>query len=188
MIKERIIKAYEFSKDAHRGQIRKYSDLPYFVHPKYVARIIEDLTKNEDLIVAALLHDIVEDTEKTLLDIQLIFGSNVANIVDQLTTPKDINKKEHLVFTINTMDEGSFLIKLVDRYHNIFYIDKDCKTKQHEKFIQKYYKETQYLYDAAIKSRINIINETGCIYKKQISLIGDMIKNKLQYLQFKFNF
>lgn len=86
------MKAYVFAKEAHGEQKRRYSGLPYFCHPKGVARMVEDLTKDEDMIIAALLHDVVEDCGVTFDDICEMFGDNVDRLVRQLTSNKEVMK------------------------------------------------------------------------------------------------
>ena len=89
MIKEIVVKAYNYAQEKHRGQKRKWSDLDYFTHPKAVARIIEDLTHRDYLVAVALLHDVIEDTDATYLDLVGKFGQRIAWLVMELTeTPE----------------------------------------------------------------------------------------------------
>jgi (p)ppGpp synthase/HD superfamily hydrolase len=84
-----IIKAGEFATAKHQGQERKYTGEPYVVHPQEVARIVSKVEpvgyNNSNLIAAALLHDVVEDTDTTLEEVALLFGRPVANIVEMVT-------------------------------------------------------------------------------------------------------
>ena len=181
MIKEKINKAYEFSKKAHEGQIRKYSDLAYFVHPKYVARILEDLTNDEDLIIAGFLHDCIEDTNITFDNILFEFGCDIAEIVNWVTLKKG-NKIDQIKNILINSNYAAVIVKLADRYHNLQYIDKDIKSKQHLKFIKKYYKETRSIFIEEVVGR----KEYGK-YNESIELLKSMILNKLEYLKIKFN-
>ena len=153
MIKERVFKAYNFSKQKHEGQKRKYSELDYFVHPKWVARTIEKLTKDEDMVVAALLHDVVEDTDTTIEEVRENFGERVAGLVSELTIDKELKekmgKKHYLVFSIEKMSDDAFTIKLVDRLHNVLFLERDGVPKD---FIEWYWKETSYILDVACHS------------------------------------
>src|SRR5207244_12317372 len=81
---ERIQRAYEVANQAHRGVVRRSGD-PYIQHPLEVALLLADMRIDADGIVAALLHDVVEDTVCSLDDLRAQFGNAVANIVDGVT-------------------------------------------------------------------------------------------------------
>ena len=114
MIKELVNKSYNFAKEAHEGQVRKFTALPYFSHCKYVARIISDLTSNEFLISAALCHDVIEDTSVTEEELRSHLGDIVGDLVMELTSdkPKKMSKRKYLTEKMNKMNEGALLIKL----------------------------------------------------------------------------
>lgn len=95
----------EFATKAHEGQVRKYSGQPYIVHPIEVATIVKDFGGSQDQIDAALLHDVVEDTDVTIDQIKELFGNNVAELVFFLT---DISKKS---------DGNRATRKAIDRAH-----------------------------------------------------------------------
>lgn len=81
----KIKRALEFATIAHGEQKRKYTNEPYINHPIAVSKIVEELGVHEDIICAALLHDVVEDTDKTIQDIEESFGVVIARIVEDLT-------------------------------------------------------------------------------------------------------
>ena len=82
---ELITRAFKLCYTAHKG-MKRASGEPYYHHPVEVAKIIaSDLTIDDEAVVAALLHDIVEDTDVTLEDIRMLFGENVAHIIDGVT-------------------------------------------------------------------------------------------------------
>lgn len=81
-------KAIVFATEAHAGQIRRLSAVPYILHPLEAAIIAEELTKNEDVICAVLLHDVVEDTDRTIEEIAEEFGERVAQLVSSDTENK----------------------------------------------------------------------------------------------------
>src|SRR5262245_3781286 len=85
-----INRAYDFSRSAHSGQVRKSGD-PYFSHPVAVAGIIADLRLDTSSVCAGLLHDVVEDTLATTTDIEKSFGQEVAFLVDGVTKLSKIN-------------------------------------------------------------------------------------------------
>jgi len=178
MIKDRIFTAYNMAKKAHDGQMRKYSDQEYFCHPKYVARMIEDITKDEDLIIVALLHDTIEDTSVEYEDIADAFGQKVSDLVLELTSEQDkgkMTKAEYLIDKMNKMSKEALIVKLADRFHNVKYLDKDCKTRQHLSFVKRYYLET-----VEILSNLNYQNKG-----REIGLLVRGIQFQLDYLECK---
>lgn len=142
MIKEKIMAAYQYAQTMHDGQFRKFSGLPYFSHPKAVARIVENLTQSENLIIASFLHDTVEDTEATLEEITQLFGETVANLINELTSdkPKKMDKAEYLYRKMQNMSDEALVVKLADRLHNVMYLEDD---KVNKAFVEKYYRETR---------------------------------------------
>lgn len=124
---ELLNKAYVYAMKAHGGQKRASGD-PYFSHPLEVAAILTDLHMDDSTIAAALLHDVVEDTEHTLKEVQKIFGDDIARLVDGVTklnrlelVSKKATQAENLrklLLAIST-DVRVLLIKLADRLHNI---------------------------------------------------------------------
>jgi GTP diphosphokinase / guanosine-3',5'-bis(diphosphate) 3'-diphosphatase len=137
--KARIQKAFEFANNAHAGVKRKSGE-PYIIHPLAVAKIvIEEIGLSATSIMAALLHDVVEDTDYTLEDISNLFGEKVASIVDGLTklteefTPqhdsKQANNFRKMLMTLSD-DVRVILIKLADRLHNMRTLDSMAPNKQ----------------------------------------------------------
>jgi len=151
MLKERVIMAYELSKTAHAGQKRKCTDLDYFTHPKAVARIIEKLEGSEDLIIASLLHDTVEDTDVTIEYIENMFGGYVASLVNEVTNkPSDKDKfqnnKLHMHWKFRQLSQEAFLLKLADRFHNVLFLERDAShSEEGISFIKYYRDQTQYV-------------------------------------------
>ena len=124
---EQILRAYEAADKAHEGQ-RRRSGEPYVQHPLSVAEIVARLGLDEATICAALLHDAVEDTTITLVDIERDFGAEVAHIVDGVTKLERVNfdtKEQQQAATLRKMmvaianDLRVLIIKLADRLHNM---------------------------------------------------------------------
>jgi GTP pyrophosphokinase len=124
-----IQKAYILSKDAHGSQKRHSGD-SYFSHPIAVAEIIADLKLDEQSIITALLHDVVEDTDLTLNDINEAFGDEISRLVDGVTKlgkidVANINENERLAENFRKLamamsqDIRVLLVKLADRLHNM---------------------------------------------------------------------
>ncbi len=124
---QKIISAYEFASEKHDGQFRESGE-PYITHPIAVARILLDLGMDTDTICAALLHDVVEDTQASLSDLKKLFGEDVANLVDGVTKLNQValySKEEQQAENIRKMllsmskDIRVIIIKLGDRLHNM---------------------------------------------------------------------
>ena len=122
-----INKAYEMAREAHHNQMRSSGE-SYINHPIAVARIVADIGLDEISLVAALLHDAVEDTEITLADVERDFGREVATIVDGVTKLERLHFDSHEEQQAATMrkmlvsmakDLRVLVIKLADRLHNM---------------------------------------------------------------------
>jgi (p)ppGpp synthase/HD superfamily hydrolase len=173
MIKEIIIQAYIFSKEKHKNQKRKYSSHNYFVHPKAVARILEDMHQNEFVIAAGLLHDVVEDTNTTIKELSDKFGSRVANLVSEVTNTKeergDLSKEDYLICKIKKMSEDALTIKLADRLHNVLFLEEDLKGKEHFHFGKYYLKQTKIILNSLKYSKLSSTQKA--LYDRIIGLI-----------------
>lgn len=128
---DRIMQALEFAAKAHEGQKRKSGE-PYIFHPIEVAKILVAYDCDTDSIIAALLHDTVEDTEVTLDQVKKLFGQEVASLVDGLTKLGKIyfsSQEEQQIENLRKMllamakDIRVILIKLADRLHNMRTLD-----------------------------------------------------------------
>lgn len=155
---DRIKKARVFIEERHKGQKRKFTDTSYLSHLENTALVLhgaDDSIENDDLI-AALLHDVVEDTKTTLIEIGKLFGEGVMNLVGELTNNEEDKavkgKAVYLTGKINNMSKRAFTIKLCDRLSNIIGLDDKRVPLE---FIEKYVKETTYI----IKNMDREINE-----------------------------
>lgn len=122
----RINEAFEFARMAHEGQMRKSGD-PYIAHPVAVAMIVaEELQLGANPVIAAFLHDVVEDTAYTIDDIRQRFGDDVAFLVSVVTknsnghyeVSKQVDNYKQMLYSIH-YDIRALLIKLADRLHNM---------------------------------------------------------------------
>jgi GTP pyrophosphokinase len=159
--KKLIRSAFEIAVDAHKDQRRKSGEA-YIFHPIAVAKIVaSEIGLDAVSIASALLHDVVEDTDYTLDDIDRMFGETVARIVDGLTKishlKKDMNISQQaenfrkMLLTLND-DVRVIIIKIADRYHNMLTMDSMPEHKQ-----VKIASETLYIY-APLAHRIGLYN------------------------------
>ena len=168
-----INKAFNFARQAHKG-VRRLSGEPYIMHPIAVAMIVsKEMGLGSTSICSALLHDVVEDTDYTVEDIETIFGSKIAQIVDGLTkisggifgdkaSAQAANFKK-LLLTMSD-DIRVILIKICDRLHNMRTLSSQPANKQY-----KIAGETLYIY-APLANRLGL----------------NKIKNELEDLSFKY--
>ena len=156
---EKITKAFNFARQAHKG-VRRQSGEPYIMHPLAVARIVcAEIGLGSTSICAALLHDVVEDTDYTIEDIQNLFGEKIANIVEGLTKisggvfgMQASEQAENFKKLLLTMSEDIrvILIKIADRLHNMRTLEFMPVNKQY-----KIAGETLYIY-APIAYRLGL--------------------------------
>ncbi len=156
---EIITKAFNFAKQAHKG-VRRLSGEPYIMHPIAVAQIVcEEIGLGSTSICAALLHDVVEDTDYTVEDISNIFGPKIAQIVDGLTKisggifgDKASAQAESFKKLLLTMSDDIrvILIKISDRLHNMRTLGSQPPNKQY-----KIAGETLYIY-APLANRLGL--------------------------------
>lgn len=124
---DRVEKAFDYAKKVHRNQLRK-SGKPYFEHPVWIAKVVAQLKIDTEGVIAALLHDCVEDTPTTLNQLADLFGDEVALLVDGLTDVKNKTSKivlhqeniavfrQFLVSGIN--DVRIIILRIIDKLHN----------------------------------------------------------------------
>ena len=156
---EIITKAFNFAKQAHKG-VRRLSGEPYIMHPLAVAQIVcSEIGLGSTSICAALLHDVVEDTDYTVEDVSNIFGPKIAQIVDGLTKisggifgDKASAQAESFKKLLLTMSDDIrvILIKISDRLHNMRTLGSQPPNKQY-----KIAGETLYIY-APLANRLGL--------------------------------
>ncbi len=180
-IKEK--QAWNFAKECHKGQVRKFLGVSYFdAHVQKVNAIVKQYSTDEDLLCAALLHDTLEDCfEDVDLGYQIIFnefGKRVADLVMELTSSKEEiendfdSKADYLIVKMIHMTDDALVIKLADRLQNI----SDAFTAS-ERFRNKYFQET-----------INIMNELekNRRFNRIQGLLAGQIRMKLKNIEVMF--
>lgn len=145
--KDLIEKAKEYATEKHKGVTRKFSGEPYINHPAAVAKIVGEHGGNPEMIAAAWLHDVVEDTDTPLSEIKNLFGSKIASLTDELTNPPSVeksgNKTEYIAKKMAVMSDKGLTIKLSDRLNNV----SDFPTAS-PKFVRKYAHKTKFILDS----------------------------------------
>ena len=168
---QRVRDAYALATEAHREQRRKTGE-PYIIHPIAVARIVaEELELGANPVIAAFLHDVVEDTDYTIEDIRERFGDDVAFLVgvvtkhkkDKYEKSKQVDNYRQILASVQ-YDVRAILIKLADRLHNMRTLDSMRPDKQ-----MKIAGETDYFY-APLANRLGLYH----------------IKSELENLSFRY--
>jgi len=178
----KVQKALQFSEEAHIGQTRKSGE-PYIIHPILVSTIVASISEDEAMVIAALLHDVVEDTSFSINDVLDEFGEDVAHLVEGLTKidkmrdaeliPSDSDEKLIVsalsfrkMLLASIADVRVLVVKLCDRLHNMLTLDALPQSKQ-----ERISEETMVVY-APIAHRLGI----------------SALKNALEDLSFKYIF
>ncbi len=130
-------RAAVFATVAHRGGTRKGSRIPYLVHPMEVAAIVAEMTDDQELIAAAVLHDVVEDTDVTLPELQEFFGGRIAFYVACESEDKRpelppestwrLRKEEAIAFLRNRADRSAKMLALADKLSNMRSVARDVE-------------------------------------------------------------
>ena len=141
---QRLFSAFTYADAEHHGQLRKSGE-PYIIHPLAVADIVADLGLDVDSVIAALLHDCIEDTNATHDEIAKKFGAPVAALVEgvtKLTRVQYVSKEEEQMENLRKMlmamaqDIRVILIKICDRLHNMRTMEYQSPKKQREKSLE----------------------------------------------------
>lgn len=167
-----IERAIQFAEEKHRTQERRSGE-PYITHPIKVAVIIrenKESHKINELVSAALLHDILEDTIVDERELKELFGNLVLSLVKELTTDEQeeekLGKKEYLAKKMKNMSSWALVIKLADRLDNV----SDMNTANPE-FKKRYTEETEY-----ILKEIESKRELSKTHKNLIKKIKEKIR------------
>jgi hypothetical protein len=151
LIEMSLEQAIDFAEQMHKGQFRKGDKKPYVVHPQAVYSILKSFNiKDKVLLVAAWLHDTIEDTKATYNIIKRKFNKEVANLVKALSSdPREIakqGKEQYLLNKMLKMSNNELTIKLADRLHNVTDIMSNPKA-------ENVYLQTKYILDGLREKR-----------------------------------
>ena len=161
---ELVSEAISFAVKAHDGMRRKKSDIPYILHPMEAAVIVGTMTSDQNLIAAAVLHDVVEDADVCIEEIEEKFGKRVRELVGAETEDKRVNvppseswrirKEESLEVLKNTDDIGVLMVWIGDKLANMRAIYRDFKAEGNavwQKFNQTNANEQAWYYRSIAK-------------------------------------
>ncbi len=170
-ISENLKKAIDYAATMHGGQTRLNGE-PYIMHPLHVVQNVLKYKKSkhlEELLIAACLHDTIEDTPATYYDIIENFGPQIASLVLELTTNEDmknaLGKQQYLSIKMKNMSSWALVIKLCDRLDNV----NDLLNCRDETFKNKYINETVEIIDYLLKNaklsdtHLTIIEQIVCL-------------------------
>lgn len=161
---ELVSKAIEIAVKAHDGMRRKKSETPYILHPLEAAVIVSTMTSDQNVIAAAILHDVVEDTNVTIEEIEETFGKRVKDLVASETEDKmphipaseswRIRKEESLALLEKTEDIDILILWMGDKLSNMRSIYRDWKIEgdaMWQNFNQKNVDEQAWYYKTIVK-------------------------------------
>ena len=161
---ELVSEAIAFAVKAHDGMRRKKNEIPYILHPMEAAVIVGTMSNDQNLIAAAALHDVVEDTDVTIEEVEERFGKRVRELVEAETEDKRadlppeeswrIRKEESLELLKNTDDIAVLIVWLGDKLANMRSLYRDFKVEGNEmwqRFNQKDVNEQAWYYRSIVK-------------------------------------
>ena len=179
---ELVSEAIAFAVKAHDGMRRKKSEAPYILHPMEAAVIVGTMTHDQNMIAAAALHDVVEDAEISIEDIEAKFGKRVRELVESETEDKradlppsdtwHIRKEESLAVLKNTNDIGVLTVWLGDKLANMRAIYRDHKIEgdaMWQRFNQKDVSEQAWYYSSIVKLTERLSDTSAWIEYKTLT-------------------
>ena len=179
---ELVSEAIAFAVKAHDGMRRKKSDAPYILHPMEAAVIVGTMTDDQNLIAAAALHDVVEDTDITIDEIEEKFGRHVRELVESETEDKRadlppeatwrIRKEESLEVLRNADDVGVLIVWLGDKLANMRAIYRDFKAdgvQMWQRFNQKDVNEQAWYYRSIVELTARLSDTSAWLEYKTLT-------------------
>ena len=181
---ELVSEAIAFAVKAHDGMRRKKSEAPYILHPIEAAVIVGTMSDDQNLIAAAVLHDVVEDAGITIEEVEEKFGSRVRELVESETEDKRADlppadtwrtrKEESLAALKNTQDIGVLMVWLGDKLANMRSIYRDWKVEgdaMWQRFNQKNVSEQAWYYSSIVKLTERLSDTSAWIEYKTLTEI-----------------
>lgn len=169
--RDKFERALEFAMAAHKGQVRKGSSIPYIVHPIETALIAMTLTRDQDIIIAALLHDIIEDTHYSAKEIEDAFGSHISHLVQMESENKRVGqkasdtwkiRKQEFIDSLDDKSKDEKIIALADKLSNMRATYQGC-CKHGDEFWQRFNqkrKEMHHWYYRTVADKLREFEDT----------------------------
>lgn len=175
---DRLLKAITFATQKHKLQDRKSDGASYIIHPLDVMnRLIQAGVVDEDVLIAAVLHDTVEDTDTTFDEIEELFGVEVKMLVKEVTDDKSLDKvtrKKLQIKHAKHASNGAKLIKLADKLSNLSDLDSNPPKGWSEEIIKGY-----YVWSYAVVKNIWYVNRSLC------NQLTDILREKVDIANYK---
>jgi (p)ppGpp synthase/HD superfamily hydrolase len=185
-----IDKAIYWAKKYHDGQFRKSGE-PYYTHPLEVAYLVSEYKLTTNVIVTAILHDVVEDSEATVGMIVDAFSWRIAEMVDRLTRDRPDGSKlsvEEIIYNSNkNEDDEVILIKVVDRLHNMQTIQYQDRSKQQQNAVETIKNIIGYVPNLKLEQSLNMIC-TKLINPNRVEYLNKLYSKKLSFFDNQASF
>ncbi len=179
---DKIYQAVEIATEAHKTQKRKGTDIPYIVHPLTVGIFLAKAGCSDDVVVAGIMHDTVEDTDMTVEDVEKIFGKKIADIVAQCSEPPQEEKdwEERKLHTIQLLENAPIEVKQViaaDKLANIKSISADLERIGQDvwKKFKRGKEKQKWYYSSILKALSKDLSDPAL--KKLYSFLEEEFKN-----------
>ncbi len=169
-----ISDAIEFAIKAHEGQLRKGTSIPYVIHPLRVGLILSELGCSDEVVIAGVLHDTIEDTGTTHEEIEQLFGSNVAFLVQGASEPDKSdtweNRKTHTIEYLKTAPKDVLFVSCADKIDNNRETDRHLLEvgEEHWKAFKRPREQQKWYYESLAKVFISRIDDdvTNKLFKQ----------------------
>ena len=176
-----VHEAVFFAEKAHRGQKRKGTDVDYITHPMEVYQILTSMQAGQELLIAGLLHDTVEDTDVDIDDIQLAFGDRVSTLVANHTENKRLSwreRKQHTIDIVKVADRDTRLLIMADKVSNLRSMLSDY-SRVGEQLWERFNasKEEQSWYNSELQDALNDLqfdDAARLVYWEMVGLYKDL--------------
>lgn len=175
-----IHKSIIFAAEAHNGQLRKGTQLPYIIHPMEVAQILSYIHAPQEAIIAGILHDVLEDTEVTYQDLIFQFGGEVAALVSECSNvscgPWRVRKQHTIMKLQTTKNQNAALILCADKISNLRSIAYDINVVDQEIFgrFSAPKEDVLWYYEQLGKVISDKPNLPACLVQEYVTLLRNL--------------
>lgn len=186
-MKPDVFKALEFAVNAHSGQFRKGTKLPYIVHPVDVMRILISHNASTDAVIAGILHDTLEDTTTTVDDLKQTFGERITQLIMGASEPDkslswEERKKHTFEFLSQTNDVEQLMVACADKLSNVSTIKQDFDAIGNEiwKRFKRGYDQQKWYY-CGLADIFEKHTDESDLFKDYVKLTHDFFVNRSPY-------